>query len=58
MEGELTGGCVGRQVEDLGEDDLAVVLRRVAAVMHGAVEVKGEHRRGLIGVSVVCDQQN
>ena len=51
LSGKLTGGCVWREIKDLGEDNAAVVLGGVAAVVHGAVEMKGEHGRGLVDVS-------
>ena len=47
LSGKLTGGSVGREVEDLGEEDAAGVAPRVCAVVHGAVEVEDEDFWGL-----------
>ncbi len=42
--GKLTGGRVGREIEDFCEHDSTVVFGGVVAVVHGAVEMEGEDR--------------
>ena len=43
----MARGGVGCEVEDLGEDDVAVVFGGVVAVVHGTVEMESKYRRGL-----------
>ena len=47
LSGKLTGGSVGREVEDLGEYGSTVVFGGIMAVVHRTIEVQCENMRWL-----------